>query len=198
MCDVKRQLSKFHTTVRLPANVAPEQKFVEKATSYVATDGGTPVIGELCKKLLLLSPYRPRSVLGIRSWWSKFDASVQYPNRNVDGWMDVEFENQFPEFDRDQFNQWLVGSQSSEELLSAPLCAEPRPPTPAESDVVVGEEVVPSRPRDETAERCDEVKTTRKAGPGSKKFVTRRGRTRTRPRQKSTRKSNDARLGPSS
>jgi hypothetical protein len=148
MCDVKRQLSKFHTTVRLPANVTPEQKFVEKATSYVATDGNTPVIGELCKKLLLLSPHRPKHLSGIGTWWSKFDASVQFPNRNVDGWMDVEFVDQFPEFDRTQFNQWLDESGTPEELLSAPLCAQPKPPTPCQSDVVVDEEVVPSRPSD--------------------------------------------------
>jgi len=148
MCDVKRQLSKFHTTVRLPTNVTPEQKFVEKATSYVATDGQTPVIGELCKKLLLLSPHRPKSISGIGSWWSKFDASVQFPNRNVGGWMDMEFADQFPEFDRRQFNQWLDGAGSAEELLSAPLCAEPKPATPGKCPVVVDETVVPSRPCD--------------------------------------------------
>jgi hypothetical protein len=146
MCDVKRQLSKFHTTVRLPANVTPEQKFVEKATSYVATDGSTPVIGRLCKKLLLLSSLSPRNIAGVSSWWSKFDASDQYPNSNVDGWMDVEFGHQFPEFDRDLFNRWLDGSTTPEELLSAPLCAEPKPPTPTQSDVVVDETVVPARP----------------------------------------------------
>jgi hypothetical protein len=148
MCDVKRQLSKFHTTVRLPANVTPEQKFVEKATSYVATDGNTPVIGQLCKKLLLLSPHRPKHLSGIGSWWSKFDASVQFPNRNVDGWMDVEFNDQFPEFDRAQFNKWLAESSTSPELLSPPICAETKPATPCQSDVVVDEEVVPSRPSD--------------------------------------------------
>jgi len=169
MCDVKRQLSKFHTTVRLPANITPEQKFVEKATSYVATDGKTPVIGELCKKLLLLSHHRPKNLSGIRSWWSQFDASVQYPNNNVEGWMDVEFAAQFPEFDRSIFNQWLDGSKSAQELLSAPLCAEPKPPTPGQSDVVVDEEVVPSRPSDsgETslAQAVENVEPTTRSKP---------------------------------
>jgi len=149
MCDVKRQLSKFHTTVRLPANITPEQKFVEKATSYVATDGNTPVIGQLCKKLLLLSSHSPRNLSGIGTWWSQFDASVQFPNSNVDGWMDVEFTDQFPEFDRAQFNQWLDESRSPAELLSAPLCAEPRPATPSKSPVVVDETIVPSRSGDD-------------------------------------------------
>jgi len=157
MCDIKRQLSKFHTTVRLPANITPEQKFVEKATSFVATDGNTPVIGELCKKLLLLSSYSPRDIPGIGSWWSKFDTSDQFPNRNVDGWMDVELTDQFPEFDRSLFNEWLDGSKSAQELLSAPLCAEPKAPTPSKFDVVVDETVVLARPDNECDDKPAEI-----------------------------------------
>jgi hypothetical protein len=146
MCDIKRQLSKFHTTVRMPAGVTSEQKLVEKAMSYVATDGNTPIIGELCKQVLLLSTYRPTTLLGIGNWWSRFDESTQYPNANVGGWMDVELSEQFPEFDRSIFNQWLVAAKSIPEILEAPLCAEPRPPTPASVDVVVDNQIVDARP----------------------------------------------------
>jgi hypothetical protein len=183
MCDVKRQLSKLHTTVRLPANVTPEQKFAEKATSYVATDGNTPVVGELCKKLLLLSPHRPKSVLGVGSWWAKFDESVQFPNRNVDGWMDVEFTNQFPEFDRGQFNIWLAEASATAELLSAPLFAEPKAPTPSDVDVVVGEEVVLARPNlQQAADDCfgkDGAKTLEDSKSSSQRQRDRPRKTRT-------------------
>lgn len=182
MCDVKRQLSKFHTTVRLPFGITPEQKFVEKATSYVATDGETPVIGRLCKKLLLLSSHSPRNIPGIGSWWSKFDASDQFPNRNVDGWMDVEFGDLFPEFDRSLFNQWLDGSGTPEELLSPPLCAEPRAATPSKFDVVVDDTVVTARPTDEaeteTKSQPGELETVEKS-PEGKRRRTRRIRATT-------------------
>jgi hypothetical protein len=145
MCDAKRQLSKFHVTVRLPEGCTPEQKLVEKCMSYLATDSNTPVIGAFCKRVLLLSTYRPRVLLGIGNWWSKFEESVQYPNRNVDGWMDVEFDNNFPEFDRDQFDRWLVKTECMSQILSAPLCAEPRAATPALVDVVVDDQVIPAR-----------------------------------------------------
>jgi hypothetical protein len=148
MCDVKRQLSKFHTTVRLPANVTPEQKLVEKAMSYVATDGSTPVIGEFCKRVLSTSSYRPKTPLGVGTWWSRFEESVQYPNENVGGWMDVEFERLFPEFDRSMFDSWLVAAKQVSRLLKAPLCAEPKPPTPAVVDVVVDEDVVPAKAKE--------------------------------------------------
>jgi hypothetical protein len=190
MCDVKRQLSKLHTTVRLPDNVPAEQKLVEKAASYVATDGYTPVVGEFCKKVLLLSPLRPGLLSGIRTWWAKFDKSVQYPNANVGGWMDVEFEAQFPEFDRGLFGDWLASTNSSQELLSAPLCAEPKPATPSQSDVVVDGEVVPSRPRDDNEQQAVPAQPSRRR-PRSNQAQRRRGgpgaRPKTRPRRENHR-----------
>jgi hypothetical protein len=142
MCDVRRQLAKFHTTVRLPNSITPEQKLVEKAMSYVATDRNTPVLGAFCSRVLVLSSYRPRTLLGIGNWWSRFEDSVQYPNSNVDGWMDFELSVQFPEFDLKQFTDWLDSTKTAQELLSAPICAEPRPATATVVDVVVDDDVL--------------------------------------------------------
>jgi hypothetical protein len=172
MCDASRQISKFHVTVRLPANVTPEQKLVEKAMSYVATDGNTPVLGKFCKRVLVLSNYRPKSLLGVGSWWSKFDGSVQYPNQNVGGWMDVEFAESLPEFDRHLFDQWLDKSESIKDLLSAPLCCEPKRPAPASVDVVVDEDVVEASvpPPSETSEnRKKRVRPRRGPKPDARK-----------------------------
>lgn len=143
MCDIKRQLSKFHTTVRLPSNVQPEQKLVEKAMAYVATDGNTPIIGELCKTVLQVSAYRPQTPLGVGYWWGRFEESTQYPNSNAGGWMDVELERLFPEFDRIVFNNWLATARSPTILLSPPLCAEPVRAKPKVPVVVDGEIVEP-------------------------------------------------------
>lgn len=168
MCDIRRQLSKFHTTVRLPENVQPEQKLVEKAMSYVATDGNTPVVGEFCKRVLLLSQYRPRTLLGVGNWWSKFDGSVQYPNENVGGWMDVDFGIQFPEFDRHLFKKWLDGVTEPPELLSPPLCIETQPPAPGAVSFVVDEDVVPAqddRPSRKTEKSVVKRKRRKRTGP---------------------------------
>jgi len=162
MCDVKRQLAKFHTTLRLPENVKAEAKLVEKAMSYVATDGNTPVIGELCKKVLLLSDYRPSVPLGVGTWWGKFEQSCQYPNENVGGWMDVEFETLFPEFDRSLFTNWLDSIKQATQLLSPPLCAEPKPATATVVDVVVDGDVLFARRTDPESKQPEgpQVKTT--------------------------------------
>jgi len=151
MCDVRRQLSKFHTTVRLPSNVTAEDKLVEKAMSYVATDGNTPVIGQLCKSAVGYQPnLEPKH--GVGSWWGKFAASDQYPNGNADGWMDAEFDHLFPEFDRDHFNRWLATTRSLADLLKAPLCTEIAAPTPTVVDVIVDGDVLPAKePSPETA-----------------------------------------------
>jgi hypothetical protein len=144
MCDVARQLSKLHVTVRLPHTVTPFQKLVEKARSYVATDGNTPVIGPLCKRVLLHEPTSTGRALGVGTWWSKFEKSVQYPNENVGGWMDVEFSRLLPEFDRSRFDEWLDSARCPEELLSPPLCQQTKPAPQASVDFVVGEEIVTS------------------------------------------------------
>jgi hypothetical protein len=142
MCDVKRQLSKFHTTVRLPDNVRPEDKLVEKSMSYLATDRNTPVIGQLCQQVLMHEPPRRAPCLGVGTWWSKFDESVQFPNGNDDGWMDVEFEHMLPEFDRNLFSEWLATTRTLKEILEAPLCQAPKPATPVVVDVVVDGDIV--------------------------------------------------------
>jgi len=152
MCDVKRQLAKFHTAIRLPENVKPEAKLVEKCMSYVATDGNTPVIGEFCKSVLQLSEYRPSVPFGIGTWWGKFDQSVQYPNENVGGWMDVEFSELFSQFDRSVFNSWMDSVKQASDLLSPPLCAEPKPATATVVDVVVDGDVLSARSNSETVE----------------------------------------------
>jgi len=166
MCDVKRQLSKFHTTVGLPCNVRNTQKLVEKAMSYVATDGNTPVIGQLCRRAVSLSPALT-PVLGIGSWWAKFEESQQYPNADDGEWMDHEFEVQFPGFDRSIFNNWLAHTNTLEHLLCPPLCAEIVPATPTSVDVIVDGDVVLARssvPADPPAEdlpaHCDTTSET--------------------------------------
>jgi hypothetical protein len=152
MCDIKRQLSKFHTTVRLPDNVPPEAKLVEKSRAYLATDRNTPVIGALCKHVIRLSNAlsmlhlkRIKALPGVAHWWSKFDDSVQFPNDNVGNWMDFELDCMLPGFDRALFNKWLVTTRTLPEVIKAPLCVEPVATPPADVDVVVDGKTLYSR-----------------------------------------------------
>jgi hypothetical protein len=144
MCDIKRQLSKFHTTVRLPDNVPPEAKLVEKARAWLATDRNTPIIGTLCQRVIRLSNTlsmlhlkRTPPLPGVAHWWSKFDTSVQFPNENTGGWMDFELDHLLPGFDRAIFDKWLVTTRTLPQIIKAPLCVEPRETPPTIVDIVV-------------------------------------------------------------
>jgi len=170
MCDVRRQLSKFHTTVRMPYGVRAEDKLVEKARGYVATDANTPVIGEFCRQVVSLSgDGERRRRLGLSNWWAKFDESVQFPNCNDNRWMDADFLRQFPEFDRLRFNDWLKTTRDLASLLGPPLCCEPKPATATVAAVVVDGNVLnpsksddhPATPPPEKVERKGTTKTTR-------------------------------------
>ena len=172
MCDIKRQLSKFHTTVRLPDNIPPEAKLVEKSRAYLATDRNTPIIGPLCKHVIRLSNQmsmlhlkRLTPLPGVAHWWSKFDDSVQFPNENVDGWMDFELDHMLPDFDRSIFDKWLVTTRTLPQIVKAPLCVEPRATPPTITSVVVDGEVVNARQNVEVKTSEAEVESEIKRAP---------------------------------
>jgi len=146
MCDVKRQLAKYHVTVRMPVGVAAATKLVEKAYGYATTDGNTPVIGTLSRLAVAREKEtKTDTKYGLASWWSKFESTQQFPNGNTDGWMDAEFSLQFPEFDRSVFDKWIEATTSLNDLLSPPLCAEPKQATPTGTPAVVDGDVLPAK-----------------------------------------------------
>lgn len=144
MTDIRRTLSKFHTCVRLPQGVKPEQKLAEKALAYNMTDPNTPIIGPLCAKALQYIPNACMS-LGIASYWARHPREVQYPNENYDGWMEAEVAVSIPEFDYTIFNNWIDKTRSVQELLNAPLCAEPKRPE-TKVPVIVNDELIVPEP----------------------------------------------------
>jgi hypothetical protein len=104
MCDLKRQLSKLHTTVALPSKVTPLMKAVEKARAFGLTDANTPVLGEWCRTVLRKFPNVYSDYLNI--WGSKLAYDVQYPNEDS-GWMFALAQSQLPEFDFGGFRDWI-------------------------------------------------------------------------------------------
>lgn len=128
ICDVPRQLAKFHLTVGDPTN--PAEKLAEKVRSFLLTDANTPVIGDYCRKVADVYSVRPGEG---ETWWSQFEADVQFPNEKAD-WMDVLVEEKLSKlgFDLLTFHEWLNKSHSIGSLMSAPCFAEPKPPAKEE------------------------------------------------------------------
>jgi hypothetical protein len=140
-CDVKRQLMKFHVTTNVQG-VDPITKLIEKCRSYILTDANTPIIGEIAQKIVGTDNCDYTNLYGLRSWWSQYDKSEQFPNEDS-GWMEPFVLSQLPDFDFDTFREWLEGvsTNNPEHTLSPPLCTEPETPV---SDVpaVIEEEVI--------------------------------------------------------
>lgn len=151
MCDLRRQLVKFHTTVVHPDAVTPKQKLLEKARSYWLTDRNTPIIGDFCIRALELSG-RPQALeetalpVGDQAWlpdplsqYVRFgtetnDLSVQYPNSRAD-WMNTIVLQQFPYAAFGPWDTWLQSTcDSVDQLLQMPpvgwFPTAPRPSDP--------------------------------------------------------------------
>lgn len=110
-CDLLRQLSKFHTTVSLPISITPEMKLVEKCRSFLLTDANTPIMGLFCKRVM-----QTAEALGVASYsvpdivrWNVGgdDPDEQYPNNDEMGWMMQEAVDSLPEFDFEEFYEWI-------------------------------------------------------------------------------------------
>jgi len=143
-CDLPRQLSKFHTTVRLPSNVTPEDKLIEKARSYILTDGNTPIIGDLCQRVMQFATHNPANLQnsGIGQWFSRYANDVQFPNENHNGWMDAYALDVLPGFDHAKFQLAIRNTGCLIDLLHLPECIEQKEPAPGPVTMVVNDTIV--------------------------------------------------------
>lgn len=163
MCDIKRQLSKLHTTVSLPASVTPFQKLAEKLYAYYLTDANTPIIGELATVLVTVFPELVPSELGTLAGVAYYHALApgeeQYPNQNdANNWMGSSVLRQLPGFDHSLFTNWLdtvIATKDKELLLKPPLCLLVPPKNESSVSVVINGDVIPPdrKPSDKPAKR---------------------------------------------
>jgi hypothetical protein len=154
-CDIRRQLMKFHVTVRLPPHVTPAMKLIEKARSFIQTDANTPIIGELCAKVLELASraqvdaveYDQASMHPMKRWDSaNGDLSVQYPNDNNANWMIAVLRRDLPTFSLEKFLIYISECKSMDDILKAPLCATVED-ADAKFPVVLNGDVLPRTPK---------------------------------------------------
>jgi hypothetical protein len=146
-CDLPRQLSKFHATRHLPANVTASDKLREKIRGFLATDANTPVIGPFVKAVakhatpVPLADAEPLLLM----WGAEHDPTVQYPNE-YGSWMEAYAATALAGYDFERFNKWISEATSLEYLLNPPVFIEPKPPTTKQPVVVDGELALPPAP----------------------------------------------------
>ena len=159
-CDLPRQLSKFHATVCLPPTVTPVDKLLEKCRGYFCSDRNTPIMGALVRRALTLADEATvdplDDPLGLRSWSTRVALEDQYPN-TPDDWMTDYALTVLPDFDYGAFYCWLFQAREVKDLLSPPLCCEPKPPVPSApvvvDDAVVSPKVSTDKPSKKRKER---------------------------------------------
>jgi len=140
VCDVPRQLAKLHVTVKMPPNVTPAMKLIEKARAFVLTDQNTPIIGPYVQKVLSLAEGKTHDnpeLKAIRPWSTSYDPAVQYPN-DVKSWVDSYIESELKGFDIGFFSEWLETASTMEDLLNAPMIVDAPEPTDKYHVVVDG------------------------------------------------------------
>lgn len=142
-CDIPRQLSKLHATVNLPCDVTPQEKFLEKIRAYSITDPYTPIIGDLCRRVILLhGTILPNPKTDpMKSWLTKFDMDRQYYNEKTE-WMMDYVTDVLPDFNYRAFLKWLSDAKTVEHLMAPPMFIPP-PEAVSINPVVVDDEIIP-------------------------------------------------------
>jgi hypothetical protein len=161
-CDLMRQLTKFHVTVKLPSNVSPKEKFVEKARALLLSDRNTPILGELCRvaEELEFGTGSERFVPDVktapmRGWCSMYGQDEQYPNE-YNAWMMAYMAMHLPLFNYNRFKEWLTGVKTWEQILSPPMFQETVPPEPKVQCIVRGIEHTPGEEKEKNEEKKEE------------------------------------------
>jgi hypothetical protein len=139
MCDLPRQMSKFHMTPVLP--MRPEDKLREKALSFYLTDSNTPIMGPFvryCLEWLTLDPELPYDLdTRLCSWWARYDKTVQFPNDH-EAWMDDVVQATYSEFNQ----AWLLEAiQDGRNPLQFPCCRDQDEQPPSKSRYVMSGDV---------------------------------------------------------
>jgi hypothetical protein len=129
VCDIKRQLSKFHLTVCLPSSVTPADKLVDKAFAFSLSDSNTLVFAELITTVQRLFPHKWPTPTTWKNYSGKWVVdlrpSVQYPNDCAD-WVADLFELQLPEFDLAKFRE-NMDKANQDSILTCSSCQEDVP-----------------------------------------------------------------------
>lgn len=144
MADVGRQLSKFHTSVRVRPQVTPADILVEKATGFLYSDPNTPLLGPLCHKVAMLSAGRRHVPVPEVKRWNSGPEFGYTPNEDTGGWMSQVVEMTLPGFDHKKFHAYLHAATSLEDLLTFPVCLPVKPAVPLSVPVVVDGDVLPA------------------------------------------------------
>nr|UQB76078.1 RNA-dependent RNA polymerase [Flumine noda-like virus 45] len=145
ICDIRRQLVKLHVTVRLPPNVTPEQKLVEKCRALALSDTHTPLLGPLAAKVLSLGQEVAASEHSreLHGWSASNEgalrpASEQYNSAGAEWQKYVD--EKLSRFDIGRFIIHVNRARTLADLLAFPLCESVEKQTTSSVPVLINGE----------------------------------------------------------
>jgi len=138
-CDLRRQLGKFHTTVKLQG-VVPVEKLLEKSRAFYLTDRNSPILGQLVSKAIELNGGAPAMSKhhNLVRFGSDIPVENQFPNEYREDYHAV-LDKQLPNIDYELFDTWLASCNNLYSLLSPPLIVEPEVAVTKHETVVDGD-----------------------------------------------------------
>lgn len=120
--DLMRTLASFHTTPRMDPKITPLDKLGQKLTSYWYTDENSPVLHELINAYVQAGgKIASRSDHYLKTYWSKYDKTDQYPNRYAEYMLDLLPENNALEEFYETVGQVASKIRPITDLLTLPL-----------------------------------------------------------------------------
>jgi len=170
MCDIARQLTKLHLTVRLDPRVTPAQKLLEKARNLLLSDPHTPIIGPLARAVVNagITPADAKYVDPITPFYTG-----QYHNVYQD-WMDDVVERDLGNYGNTKLLRNTADNFHSitiEDILDLPRLFDTPEPSPAPGLIVDGDLKGPKIPAKAMPKRGDVRKQAARAqGPDRRKF----------------------------
>jgi hypothetical protein len=142
-CDVKRQLSKIHTSVVRPENVSNQQMLVDKMIGYTMSDANTPIVGPLALRVMAVNSGRLVPDTSQTYWLSNYSHGEQVFDNPPREWYASYVNSVLPDFSHSVFNAWLDSCLTMDDFLSPPLCVPPALPTLVDVPLVVDGELYP-------------------------------------------------------
>ena len=141
-CDVIRTVSKFNLTSRLPDNVTPTEKLIEKSMAYYKTDRNTPVIGDIvCRVHDLTNGFKgiekSKHHDSIVNFFSKYDEEVQFNNLlNTDHLGEI-YQLIEPFFDYTGFALHVSSCKTLDDILALPMFDNRTIDPPKETNLII-------------------------------------------------------------
>jgi hypothetical protein len=129
-CDLPRIASKLHVApkMRSVTDMSPKQKLVQRCLGLRLSDRNTPLIGDYANAVMVAWGAPATVNTDLAGYYAELDKGSQFPNENVNGWMEDFWMKRRPDLMLDLVPGFLSDCAfDRENLLNPPRFFRPTP-----------------------------------------------------------------------